>query len=76
MNSLFQIAKHRPMLRVTGQVLLAFCCAAPLVLAYTLNDDGRMFSTLFQFHLCCSTLGCQYCRQKPLREKASASPLR
>jgi hypothetical protein len=33
MNYLLQVAKHRPMLRVTGQVLLAFCCAAPLVLA-------------------------------------------
>jgi hypothetical protein len=33
MNYLLQVAKHRPMLRVTGQVLLAFFCAAPLVLA-------------------------------------------
>jgi len=33
MSYLRNIAIQRPMLRVTGEVLLAFCCAAPLVLA-------------------------------------------
>jgi hypothetical protein len=35
MSYLRNIAIQRPMLRVTGEVLLAFCCAAPLVLAFT-----------------------------------------
>ena len=35
MSYLRNIAIQRPMLRVTGGVLLAFCCAAPLVLAFT-----------------------------------------
>ena len=34
MSYLRNIAIQRPMLRVTGEVLLAFCCAAPLVLAF------------------------------------------
>jgi hypothetical protein len=34
MSYLTNIA-NQPMLRVTGGVLLAFCCAAPLVLAFT-----------------------------------------
>jgi hypothetical protein len=33
MSYLTNIANRRPMLRVTGEVLLVFCCAAPLVLA-------------------------------------------
>jgi hypothetical protein len=33
MSYLMNIAKQRPMLGVTGEVLLVFCCAAPLVLA-------------------------------------------
>jgi len=33
MSYLLQVANQRPMLHVTGEVLLAFCCAAPLVLA-------------------------------------------
>jgi hypothetical protein len=35
MNYLTNIANRQPMLRVTGEVLLAFCCAAPLVLAFS-----------------------------------------
>jgi len=35
MNYLTKIANHRPMLRVTGEVILVFCCAAPLVLAFS-----------------------------------------
>ena len=35
MSYLRNIAIQRPMLRVTGEVLLVFCCAAPLVLAFT-----------------------------------------
>ena len=35
MSYLRNIANHRPMIRVTGEVLLAFCCAAPLVLAFS-----------------------------------------
>jgi hypothetical protein len=33
MSYLTQVANRRPMLRVTAEVVLAFCCAAPLVLA-------------------------------------------
>ena len=32
MSYLSQVANERPMLRVSGQILLAFCCATPLVL--------------------------------------------
>jgi hypothetical protein len=35
MSYLTKIANQRPMLRVTGEVLLAFFCAAPLVLAFS-----------------------------------------
>ncbi|MFZ0989421.1 MAG: hypothetical protein WAN27_17015 [Xanthobacteraceae bacterium] len=35
MSYLRNIAIQRPMLRVTGEVLLAFCCAAPLVFAFS-----------------------------------------
>jgi hypothetical protein len=35
MSYLSHVVSQRPMLRVTGEVLLAFCCAAPLVLAFT-----------------------------------------
>ena len=35
MTYLTQIANQRPMLRITAEVLLSFCCAAPLVLALT-----------------------------------------
>jgi hypothetical protein len=35
MSYLTNIAKQRPMLRVTGEVLVVFCCAAPLVLAFS-----------------------------------------
>ena len=35
MTYLTNIANQRPMLRVTGEVLLVFCCAAPLVLAFS-----------------------------------------
>jgi hypothetical protein len=32
MHYLSGVANRRPMLRVTGEILLAFSCAAPLVL--------------------------------------------
>jgi hypothetical protein len=35
MSHLIQVANQRPMLRITAEVVLAFCCAAPLVLALT-----------------------------------------
>ena len=35
MSYLLHVANQRPMLRVAGEVLLVFCCAAPLVLAFT-----------------------------------------
>ena len=35
MGYLTRIANERPMLRVTGEVLLVFCVAAPLVLAFS-----------------------------------------
>ena len=35
MSYLTKIANERPMLRVTGEVLLVFCCAAPRVLAFS-----------------------------------------
>jgi hypothetical protein len=30
-----KIANHRPMLRLAAEVVFVFCCAAPLVLAFT-----------------------------------------
>jgi hypothetical protein len=35
MTYLTGVANQRPLLRITAQVLLAFCCAAPLVLAFS-----------------------------------------
>jgi len=35
MNYLLQVANQRPMLRVTAEVVVVFCCAAPLVLAFS-----------------------------------------
>ena len=35
MSYLVQVASRRPMLRITAEVVLMFCCAAPLVLALT-----------------------------------------
>jgi hypothetical protein len=35
MSYLTGVANQRPLLRITAQVLLAFCCAAPLVLAFS-----------------------------------------
>ena len=35
MSYLTGVANQRPLLRITGQILLAFCCAAPLVLAFS-----------------------------------------
>jgi hypothetical protein len=35
MSYLRNVANQRPMVRVTGEILLAFCCAAPLVLAFS-----------------------------------------
>jgi len=32
MSSLSYVVKQSPMLRVSGEVLLAFCCATPLLL--------------------------------------------
>ena len=32
MNYLSHVVNQRPMLRVSGEILLAFCCATPLVL--------------------------------------------
>jgi hypothetical protein len=34
MNYLTQV-DQRPMLRITAEVVLAFCCAAPLVLVFS-----------------------------------------
>ena len=33
MTQFLNVASQRPMVRVAAQVILAFCCAAPLVLA-------------------------------------------
>jgi hypothetical protein len=33
MSYLTQVPSRRPMLRIAAEVILAFCCAAPLVLA-------------------------------------------
>jgi len=52
MSYLLQVANQRPMLRVAAEVVVVFCFAAPLVLAFssvvaygalahTLNDDRR-----------------------------------
>jgi hypothetical protein len=35
MSYLRNIANERPMLRITAEVVFVFCCAAPLVLAFT-----------------------------------------
>ena len=35
MSYLLHVANQRPMLRVAGEVILVFCFAAPLVLAFT-----------------------------------------
>jgi len=35
MSYLTQVANRRPMLRIAAEVVLVFCCAAPLVLALT-----------------------------------------
>jgi hypothetical protein len=35
MSYLIQASSQRPMLRITAEVILTFCCAAPLVLALT-----------------------------------------
>jgi hypothetical protein len=35
MSYLTQVTNQRPMLRITAEVVLAFCCAAPLVLAFS-----------------------------------------
>jgi hypothetical protein len=35
MSYLLEVANQRPMLRITAEVVLAFCCAAPLVLAFS-----------------------------------------
>ena len=46
--------------------------------ALALNNnrrDAETFSTLFQFHLCCSTSSCQHRRRKASREKPSTPPL-
>jgi hypothetical protein len=32
MSSLSYVVNQRPMLRVSGEILLAFCCATPLLL--------------------------------------------
>jgi hypothetical protein len=35
MSYITQVVNQRPMLRITAEVFLSFCCAAPLVLALT-----------------------------------------
>jgi hypothetical protein len=35
MTYLVNVANQRPMLRITAEVLLTFCCAAPLVFAFS-----------------------------------------
>ena len=35
MSYLTGVANERPLLRITAQVILAFCCAAPVVLAFS-----------------------------------------
>ena len=61
MNYLIQVAKQRPMLRITAEVILTFCCAAPLVFGVNLRravadklsgttgtplNSARLFGTL------------------------------
>jgi hypothetical protein len=35
MSYLTQVVNQRPMLRITAEVVLVFCCATPLVLAFS-----------------------------------------
>jgi len=35
MSYLSNVANQRPMLRITAEVIVAFCCAAPLVLGFS-----------------------------------------
>ncbi len=35
MSYLMQVTNQRPMLRITAQIILVFCCAAPLVLGFS-----------------------------------------
>jgi hypothetical protein len=42
MSYLTQVANKRPMLRITAEVLVSFCCAAPLVLALAYGVDSLM----------------------------------
>ena len=35
MSYLTQVTNQRPMLRIAAEVVLAFCCAAPLVLGFS-----------------------------------------
>jgi hypothetical protein len=35
MSYLTQVAHQRPMLRITAEIALVFCCAAPLVLGFS-----------------------------------------
>jgi hypothetical protein len=35
MSHFLNVANQRPMVRVTVQVIVAFCCAAPLVLLFS-----------------------------------------
>jgi hypothetical protein len=35
MSYLSDVTHRRPMFRITAEVFLAFCCAAPLVLAFS-----------------------------------------
>ena len=35
MSYLLQVANQRPMLRISAEVVFVFCCAAPLVLAFS-----------------------------------------
>ena len=35
MSYLSNVANQRPILRITAEVIVAFCCAAPLVLAFS-----------------------------------------
>jgi hypothetical protein len=44
MNYLAQVANQRPMLRITAEIVLVFCCAAPVVLALTSFVDYGLHS--------------------------------
>jgi hypothetical protein len=44
MSYLLQVANQLPMLRITAEVVLVFCCAAPLVLALTSFVDYGLHS--------------------------------